>query len=142
MSEETTWYSIYQVEDERGGDADFVPHDTKEQAVEEARGYLEFAGGSGGEVFVIPMPTALCNPTGEDDNWSLWDILDKVAPRDYVWLHCGEKPLAMRREAGMPFPTADIVEDLRILADGQDDELGRMLEKAAAEIVRLRAAIK
>jgi hypothetical protein len=120
---DTTWYAVYECHDIAGYDADYSPFDTREAAQAEAETYLEFATGDDDAVYIVEVPDAIC-ATG-DEEWSLWDCLIDFEP---IYLHCGSK----RHE---------IVDDLRSLADGENDELGMLLRRAADEIVRLRRAV-
>ena len=121
---DTTWYAVYEYHPVGGYDADFVPFDTRDAAQAAAEGYLEFATGKGDAVYIVEVPNTVCG-TGDED-WSLWDCLGDYQP---VYLHCGSE----RHE---------IVDDLRSLADGEDDQLGVLLRQAADEIVRLRRAVE
>jgi hypothetical protein len=121
---DTTWYAVYECDDVGGYDADYNPFGTREAAQGEAESYLEFATGKEDAVYIVEVPNTVCG-TGDED-WSLWDCLGDYQP---VYLHCGsERP--------------EIVDDLRSLADGEDDPLGRLLRQAADEIVRLRRAVE
>jgi len=121
---DTTWYAVYEYHPVGGYDADYVPFDTREEAQAEAETYLEFATGAEDAVYVVEVPNAVCG-TG-DEEWSLWDCLGDFNP---VYLHLGSERY-------------EIVDDLRRLADGENDELGMMLRRAADEIVRLRRAVE
>jgi len=123
---DTTWYAVYECHDIAGYDADYVPFDTREAAQAEAETYLEFATGDDDAVYIVEVPDAIC-ATG-DEEWSLWDCLIDFEP---VYLHCGSNRCA-----------EGIVDDLRRLADGENDELGMLLCRAADEIVRLRRAVE
>jgi len=131
MSDQVTWYAVYESDDATGFDADFTPCESKEAAIREAAGYLSFASGPDDYVLVVAVPNSIC--VTDDEEWSLWDCLDDIDAASFIYLHCGER----REKHGS---AADIVSDLRSLADGQDDDLGSLLARAADEIVRLRGA--
>jgi len=129
MADDITWYSVYQNSLMADGmhDADYEGWDTKEIAMEHAKGYLTFAKDAEAEVFVVPIPSAWWRDHDEDavgDLWSLWDNIHKVDDADFVWL---KRP--------------DIVGQLRFLADDQDDDLARLLNQAADEIARLKLLV-
>jgi hypothetical protein len=131
MNDQVTWYAVYESDDATGYDADFTPCESKEAAIREAAGYLSFSSGPNDVVFVVAVPHSIC--TREDEEASLWDEFDKIDAASFIYLHCGGE----REKYGA---VADIVGDLRSLADGEDDDLGTLLTRAADEIVRLRGA--
>ena len=136
MSENVTWYAIYEVTDENGFDADFTPCASKEAAVEEATTYLEFANGDDAAAYAVAVPNSIC--TNVDEDWTLWEHLWKITnPADFVWLHRGSEYAKNAGSVGV-----DIVEDLQFMVPLVNEEMSEMLTKAAAEIKRLRAAIK
>jgi hypothetical protein len=132
MSDNVTWYAIYECDD----DADFTPCESKEAAVEEARGYLRFASDENSASYAVAVPNSIC--VDVDEEWSLWDHLGDIPHADFVWLHRGSE---YAKNAGID-AGIDIVDELNSLADGQSDDLGMMLQRAAAEIKRLRALNK
>lgn len=129
MNDQVSYYAVYESDDAGGYDADFTPFASKEAAICEAASYLEFSSGPKDVVFVATVPHSVC-VTG-DEEWSLWDHLGEIDAASFLYLHCGSE----RERYGA---TADIVDDLRSLADGQHDDLGNLLSAAADEIVRLR----
>ena len=138
MNDNVTWYAIYEVSDENGFDADFTPCESKEAAIEEATTYLEFANGEDAAAYAVAVPNSIC--TNVDEDWTLWEHLWKITDAaDFVWLHRGSDYAKDAGGYGI-----DIVDELNslALADGQGDDLGMLLQRAAAEIKRLRAAIK
>jgi hypothetical protein len=138
MSDNVTWYAIYEADmGPNDNDSDFVPCASKDAAIETARGYLRFASGENSAAYAVAVPNSICTNVDENE-WSLWDHLGDIPPADFVWLHRGSE---YSKNAGMD-AGVDIVDELRSLADGQDDDLGMMLERAAAEIQRLRALNK
>ena len=127
---EVTWYAAYECNDAKGYDADYTPCASREAAMAEAARYLGFASGPRDAVYIVAVPNAMCMTGGEE--WSLWDCLGEIEANgasNFVHLH-----------RGSDYGQADIVDDLRSLADGQDDSLGSLLTRAADEIVRLRDA--
>jgi hypothetical protein len=136
MNENVTWYAIYEVTDARGFDADFTPCESKEAAIEEATTFLEFASGEDAAAYAVAVPNSICTDVDENE-WSLWDHLGDIPPGDFVWLHRGSEFAKNSGSVGV-----DIVEDLRYMAPLVNEEMSEMLTKAAAEIQRLRAAIK
>ena len=137
MNDEVTWYAIYEVTDENGHfDSDFTPCESKEAAIEEATTYLEFANGEDDAAYAVAVPNSICTDT--DENWTLWEHLWKITnAADFVWLHRGSEYAKDSGGYGI-----DIVDELNSLVDGQDDDLGMLLQRAAAEIKRLRALNK
>jgi hypothetical protein len=131
MSDDVTWYAIYECND----DADFTPCESKDAAIEEARGYLRFASDENSAAYAVAVPNSIC--VDVDEEWSLWDHLGDLPPADFVWLHRGSE---YAKNAGCD--GSDIVDELLGLADGEDDDLGMMLQRAVAEIRRLRALNK
>ena len=133
MSDQVTWYAVYESDDASGYDADFTPCESKEAAIREAAGYLSFSSGPNDMVFVVAMPQSIC--MAGDEERSLWDDIGQIDAAAFVYLHCGS-------DREMYGTTTDIVCDLKSLADGQNDDLGSLLTRAADEIVRLRCAAK
>jgi hypothetical protein len=128
------WYAVYESNGPNAHyDADFTPCGSKLDAIREATDYLKFASGRDDVAFVVAVPHSMCMKG--DEEWSLWDCLDQINAADFIYLHCGRN----RERYGA---TADIVADLRSLADDQDDTLGLLLKRAADEIVRLRGTKK
>lgn len=126
---EITWYAVYECNDEKGYDADYTPCVSRDAAMDEARRYLRFASGDRDTVYIVAVPNELC--MAGDDEWSLWDSLPEIeadGESNFVRLHQG-------RNYG-----SDLVDELRSLADGENDSLGSLLNRAADEIVRLRKA--
>jgi hypothetical protein len=140
---DTTWYSVYECDDADGYDSDYMPFNTKEEAIAAAKSYLEFAGGIGGEIFVIPVPTEWYASLPEDAEWSLWDEMERIPASDYIWIHCGRERAEIRAEQEMPLPkeTTDIVADMREMAYIVHAEMSEMLTNAADEITRLREQV-
>ena len=132
MSDQVSYYAVYESDDARGYDADFTPFASKEAAIREAASYLEFSSGPKDVVFVATVPHSVC--VTNDEEWSLWDHLDEIDAASFLYLHCGGE----RQKYGA---TPDIVNDLRSLADDQHDDLGNLLQAAANEIVRLRGEL-
>jgi len=136
MSDNVTWYAIYECDDADGYDADFNPCESKDAAIEEARGYLRFASGENSAAYAVAVPNSIC--TDVDEDWTLWKHLWKITnAADFVWLHRGSEYAKDAGGYGI-----DIVDELNSLVDGQDDDLGMLLQRAAAEIRRLRALNK
>jgi len=136
MNDDVTWYAIYECDDADGYDADFNPCESKDAAIEEARGYLRFASGENSAAYAVAVPNSIC--TDVDEDWTLWKHLWKITnAADFVWLHRGSEYAKNAGSVGV-----DIVEDLQFMAPLVGQEMSEMLTKAAAEIQRLRAAIK
>jgi hypothetical protein len=91
MSDDVTWYAIYEVTDSRGFDADFTPCESKDAAIEEATRYLEFASGDNAAAYAVAVPNSICTDVDDDDDWTLWAHLGDIAPGDFVWLHRGSE---------------------------------------------------
>lgn len=126
MNDAVTWYAVYDTPD----DSDYAGFATKAEAVAEASKYLAFASDGDSQVYVVPVrDDAQIDPPG--DLWSLWDHLPSVPESAITWIH----------RTGRYAADADIVDDLRNLADGHDDDLGRVLTRAANEIERLRKGV-
>jgi len=123
---ETTWYAAYESTDASGYDADYVPCESREAAQVEAGRYLEFATGDEDAVYIVEVPNAIC--AAGDEEWSLWDCLIDLEP---IYLYNGSN----RNAEG-------IVDGLRSLADGENDQLGVLMRRAADEIVRLRRVVE
>jgi len=140
---DTTWYSVYEHKDASGYDSDYMPFNTKEEAIADAKSNLEFAGGIGGEIFVIPVPTEWYASLPEDAEWSLWDEMERIPASDYIWIHCGMERAEIRAEHEMPLPqeTTDIVDEMLDMAEIVHAEMSEMLTNAADEITRLREQV-
>lgn len=126
MSDSITWYAVYDCEFQGGRDTDYQGFATRDEAVAHARTYLDFCTAATDDVFVVPLADD-SDQTDFDDERSLWDDMHTIPASDFIWL----------KRSGR-YDATDIVDDLRGLADGQNDHLGSILTRAADEIERLR----
>ena len=123
MNGSTTWFAVY----DDSTESDYAGFHTKADAVREAARYLAGNPDRDLQVYVVEVADEVqIDPPG--DFWSLWDHLRSVPDSDILWIH----------RTGRYAADADVVDDLRSLADGHDDDLGRVLTRAANEIERLR----
>jgi len=87
-----TWYAIYQdfLMDDGMRDADYQPFLTREEAIAEAKSWLELMNRGDCEIFVIPVPTAWYASLTEDEEFVLWDRMGEIADSDYIWIRRGD----------------------------------------------------
>lgn len=132
MSKQILWVAFYDYSGPDGRDSDYQAFGTREEAVEHAKGYLSFAGNPESCVFVAPVEDR--NDPNEDEfSRSAWDDIATVPESEWVWIH-GDRAAYMA-------DATDIVADLLSMADGQSDDLGRLLTAAANEITKLRGQL-
>lgn len=88
MSQNVTWYAVYEVNDSRGYDSDYTPCAGRDAAVAEVQGY-GFAKGDNSVAYAVAVPNSVC--ITDDEDWSLWDHLADIPPENFVWIHRGSE---------------------------------------------------
>jgi hypothetical protein len=89
---DVTWYAVYESNDSKGYDADYVPCVSRDAAMQAAEGYLAFASGERDAVYIVAVPHSLC--VTDNEEWSLWECLGEIeadGASNFVHLHRGPR---------------------------------------------------